>query len=65
MSNGESMFEDLIGKNVKVKLGVLSGLTDSVKGQVILIENMWMKLQIKDKVELVNLDKVSRISILK
>lgn len=59
------MFEELIGKNVKVQIGVVSGMTDSVKGSVILIENMWMKLQIKDRVELVNLDKVSRLSVLK
>ena len=59
------MFEELVGKNVKVQIGAVSGMTDSVKGTVILIENMWMKLQVKDRVELVNLDKVSRLSVLK
>jgi len=65
LSYGENMFEDLIGKNVKVQIGVISAMTDSVKGKIIQIESMWIKLQVKDKVELVNLDKVSRLTILK
>jgi hypothetical protein len=59
------MLEELIVKNVKAQIGVFSGMTDLVKGTVILVEYMWMKLQVKDGVEFLNLDKVSRLSVLK
>ena len=58
------MFEDLKDKTVKIHFAVLSGLTDTVKGKVIQVENSWLKLQIKDNLEFINLQKVSRISVL-
>lgn len=58
------MFNELIDTQVKIQFGVMSGVTDSVKGKVLKIENSWMKLEIKERIEMVNLEKVSRISVL-
>ncbi|QEN07232.1 hypothetical protein EXM22_04235 [Oceanispirochaeta crateris] len=58
------MFDDLKGKNVIVHFGVISGITDTVKGSVIQVENLWLKIQTKKKIEIINLGKVSRITII-
>ena len=41
------MLQDLNGKTVKVCLGVVSGWTDSVKGEVIGINDSWIKSKLR------------------
>jgi hypothetical protein len=42
------MFEELLGKKVKIHFGIVSGITDTIKGQVVQVENLWLKLLIKE-----------------
>ena len=56
------MLQELLGKTVTIHLGIVSGLTDSVKGEVVEVKDSWLKLQTKRKIELINIEKIRRIS---
>jgi hypothetical protein len=56
------MLQELLGKTVTIYLGVVSSFTDSVKGEVVDVKDSWLKLQTKRDIEMINVDKISRIS---
>lgn len=56
------MLQELLGKTVTIYLGVFSGFTDSFKGEVVEIKDSWIKLRTKKTIELINVEKITRIS---
>jgi hypothetical protein len=57
------MLEQFIGQKVTLYLGTVSGISDSVKGEVVEIKDSWLKLQSKTNTELINLNRIIRISV--
>ncbi len=55
------MLQELVGKTVTIHLGIL---TESIKGEVVEIKDSWLKLTTKRKTELINIEKVIKISVL-
>lgn len=57
------MFQDTVGKNVQIHLGT-SEFSYTVKGEVLAVNDMWLKIQVKAKTEFINLNLVSRVTVL-
>jgi hypothetical protein len=57
------MLEELLGKTVTIHLGVMGGITDSVKGEVLEVKGSWMKLRAKKTTELISVEKIRRVSL--
>jgi len=56
------MLQELVGKTVTIHLGIASTFTDSVKGEIVEIKDSWLKLQTRRNIELINVEKISRVS---
>ncbi len=54
------MLEELKGKNVSIQTA--SFATDNPKGKVLEVENSWIKIQTKKKIEYINFNKISIIT---
>jgi hypothetical protein len=57
------MLEELVGQKVTIHLGTVSGISDSVKGDVVELKESWVKLQSKAGTELINRNMIIRISV--
>lgn len=57
------MLEELIEKKVTIHLGTLGGITDSVKGEVVAIEDSWIMIKTKKETEFINLNTIRRITL--
>ncbi len=57
------MLHELRGKTITIQLGVVVGVTDSVKGQVTEVSDAWIKLKNKKKVEFINIASIARITV--
>lgn len=58
------MLTELHGKDVVVHLGVLSGLTDSIKGKVVATDDRWIQVKSKKQLEFIPLTSVKRITLI-
>jgi hypothetical protein len=58
------MLQDLQNKKVKVYLGVVPGWSDIIKGEVIAINDSWLKIQTKKTIELINQGTIKRVTML-
>ena len=56
------MLKELLGKEVEIHLGTIAGVTDKVKGEVIDVNDIWLKLKGKKKTNVINTKKIIRIS---
>ncbi len=56
------MLQELLGKTVTIYLGVVSSFSDAVKGEVIEVKESWLKVQTKRDIELINVERISRIT---
>ncbi len=54
------MLEELVGKKVTIHLAAWS---NPVKGEVVEISDSWLKLQSKKTIEILNKDRIARISV--
>ena len=57
------MLNELHGKDVVVHLGIVSGLTDSVRGRVVASDDVWIKVQTKKQLEFIPLAAIKRIVV--
>jgi hypothetical protein len=57
------MLQELLGKTVTIYLGVVSSFSDAVKGEVIDVNESWLKVQAKRDIEVINIERISRISV--
>jgi hypothetical protein len=57
------MLQEFLGKTVTIYLGVVSSFTDAIKGEVVDIKDSWLKLRTRRNIELINIDKISRITV--
>jgi hypothetical protein len=57
------MLTELHGKDVVVYLGIITGLTDSVKGKVVTINDQWIQIKTKKQLEFIQLTSVKRITL--
>jgi hypothetical protein len=59
------MLEELKGKNVHITAGSGATYSDiSIHGQVLDIDNIWIKVRVKDSVQYIHLNAVVRIEAL-
>jgi hypothetical protein len=56
------MLQELLGKTVTIYLGVVSSFSDRVKGEVIEVKESWLKVQTKRDIELINVERIIRIT---
>jgi hypothetical protein len=57
------MLEQLVGQKVTIHLGTVSGISDSVKGEVVELKESWLQLKSKTSTELIHLNMIIRISV--
>jgi hypothetical protein len=57
------MLEELTGKKVTIHLGAVSGISDSVKGEIVEVKDGWLKLKSKTTTELIRQEMIKRVSI--
>ncbi len=57
------MLQELVGKTVTIYLGTVKSFTDSLDGKVIEVKDPWIKLQIKNGIEFINIQKIVRITV--
>lgn len=58
------MLNEINGKNVVIHLGVVAGITDAVKGNVVEVSEAWLKIKTNRNLQLVSLSMVRRIEII-
>jgi hypothetical protein len=58
-----SVLNELPGKDVVVHLGVVGGITDSIKGKVMAINDQWIQVKGKRQLEFIPLASIRRITL--